>query len=226
MEMGSIEEHVVTISHDLKNPLSVIALDVKVVEDCYRDSIPDEVLNVLRRIAANVAFMNRIVHDLLDLSALDGDRLQLHREVVDLAQLLPDTIARCVSPNEQHRVCIDAARDAPVLADIIRIQRVVANLVGNALAYAPTMPIVVRLDSVLRCARVSVIDLGPGLSEQELAELFAKHYRAPSAMGRDGSGLGLYVSRRIIEAHGGTITAASRPRGGSTFSFTLPLYDP
>jgi signal transduction histidine kinase len=227
--MGRIEqvvdEHVASISHDLKNPLSVIAIDVKTLEDCFGEQFSRDARTALRRIALNVAFMDRMIRDLLDLSALDCNRLQLHRDRIDLARLLPDTVERSVIECDRSRVCVDAHEAAVVRCDVTRIERVVANLLLNALTYAPATPVVLRLQTIGGYARVSVIDLGPGLSEDEVATLFAKHHRGRATLHRDSSGLGLFVSRKIIEAHNGRIGAESRIGRGSTFYFELPLFD-
>jgi signal transduction histidine kinase len=227
--MGRIEkvvdEHVASISHDLKNPLSVIAIDVQTLEDCFGEQFSRDAKVALRRIAQNVAFMDRMIRDLLDLSALDCQRLELHRERVDLARLLPEIVDRSVLASDRGRVGIDAHEPAVVRIDATRIERVIANLLQNALMYAPETPVVMRLDTHDGFARVSVIDLGPGLTEEEVASLFAKHQRGRGTLHRDGSGLGLFVSRKIIEAHNGRIAAHSRVGRGSTFYFELPLYD-
>jgi two-component system, OmpR family, phosphate regulon sensor histidine kinase PhoR len=227
--MGAIEElvdeHVATIRHDLKSPLSVIAIDAKVLEEHHSDKIPAGIRSALRRIAANVAFMDRMVRELIDLSGIEAGRLRLHREPIDLARLLPKVIDRCVAPSNRASVCLDAPMHARVMIDTSRIERVVANLLDNAFAYAPMSPVVVRLVSAQAHARVSVSDLGPGLGPAQLEALLVKHHRAPSSSYREGAGLGLYVSRRIVEAHGGRLTVTSRVGRGSTFTFELPLYN-
>lgn len=227
--MGRIEkvvdEHVASISHDLKNPLSVIAIDVQTLEDQFSEQVSPDARHALRRIAKNVAFMDRVIRELLDLSAIDCHRLDLRREPADLARLVSDIIDRSVPPAERERVCFQAVEPARVLIDVTRIERVIANLVENALHYAPGMPVVVRVDALAGLARVSVIDLGPGLDERDLASLFTKHQRARTNSRRDGAGLGLYVSRKIVEAHEGRIGGTSRVGRGSTFYFELPLYE-
>jgi signal transduction histidine kinase len=101
------------------------------------------------------------------------------------------------------------------------------NLLTNALKYsAPGTPVVVRLEQVDGGVRVSVKDQGKGLSPEEAERLFTKYYRTREGKRAEGVGLGLYISRLIIEAHGGEIHVESTPGQGSTFRFTLPLRIP
>jgi CheY-like chemotaxis protein len=105
-----------------------------------------------------------------------------------------------------------------------RIERVLVNLVQNALKYSPhDSPIVVRVGARGRTAVVSVVDRGPGLTAEEVSYVFDKYRRTPTAEQRDGLGLGLYISRKIVEAHRGRIGVDPGPGPGSTFHFDLPL---
>lgn len=220
---GWLEEDVAAITHDLKNPLSVIALEIELLDGKLAEQPSAETRRALRRIAQNVAFMNRIVHDLLDLSSIDCERLEMLREPTSLEELLGDIVDRAVSTRDRHRVRIDARVHALVLIDVQRIERVVANLLQNALTYTRGL-VVLRLDTDAGFARVSIIDSGPGLSEDELARLFGRHRRGRGTSRHDGSGLGLYVSRKIIEAHDGRIAVDSAVGHGSQFFFELPLF--
>jgi signal transduction histidine kinase len=148
----------------------------------------------------------------------------MFREPTDLQRLLAAVVDRVVPSRDRARVCIEAHASALVLVDVPRIERVVANLLQNALKYAAGTPVVVRLETRESRARVSIIDSGPGLHDDDIASLFAKHRRGRQAGKRDGSGLGLYVSRKIVEAHGGRIAADSPEGRGAHFFFELPLY--
>jgi signal transduction histidine kinase len=218
-----LEEDVAAITHDLKNPLSVIALEVELLDGKLGDQPSQDARSALRRIARNVAFMDRIVHDLLDLSSLHCERLEMLREPASLELLLPEIVDRAVSHRDRERVCVDVRALAPVLIDVGRIERVVENLLQNALKYAPGM-VIVKLDTRGTRARVSIIDSGPGMSGEEVSGLFARYHRGTGAGKQDGSGLGLYVSRKIIEAHDGRIAVDSVLGRGSQFFFELPLY--
>ncbi|MHB1416804.1 MAG: sensor histidine kinase, partial [Chloroflexota bacterium] len=132
---------------------------------------------------------------------------------------------RIGSREDQARLRVEAPQPVPpVLADPERVERVVVNLVTNALKYStPGKPVVVRVQPSDGEAMVSVIDEGPGISSEELPHLFQRYRRAAAGNKAGGLGLGLYIARLIVEAHGGRIWVESEVGKGSTFSFTLPL---
>ena len=212
---------VVHIVHDLKNPLATIALEMCILEDKLGQS---ELRPAVTRVTQNVAFLDRMVHDLLDASAIDADSFQIHRLDAELRALLERVLERTTATRDRSRVYLDAPRAVPILIDDLRIERVVANLLQNAFKYSPSSSaVVVRLETRKAVARVSVTDTGPGITPSETPYIFDKYRRASSAIGHDGNGLGLYVSKRIVEAHGGTIGVESVPGVGSCFFFELPL---
>ncbi len=223
-------EDVAAITHDLRCPLSTIALEVSVIQESLSERSASEVRRSLTRIERNIEFIDRMIHDLLDLASIDSRRLELRREPVDLGVMILDLVERIVATRERERLYLDlpdAEHAVVAYADGPRIERVVCNLLQNALKYAPRgSPLVVRVENTERYARVSVTDRGPGLSVEEARYVFDKYRRAPSAASREGSGLGLYVSRKLVEAHGGHIGVSSAVGKGSSFYFELPLTVP
>jgi signal transduction histidine kinase len=214
------EEDMAEIVHDLKNPLSTIAIDAQALgfrlNAC---ATPAQVW----RIERNVAYMDRLVQELLDLCALDTGCLRIERRPVELRALLERVLDRVLPTHQRERVYLDACEHAVVACDEYRIERVVANLLENAIKYTPaTGDIIVRLRTHFPSACVSVIDCGPGLSPAECERVFDKFKRASTGK-CSGSGLGLYVSRKIIDAHGGRLGVESVPGVGSRFFFELPL---
>lgn len=222
-DTGLREDEVVQIVHDLKSPLSTIALEAYLLEDKLARGTPSDMRSKLARISHNVEFLDRMVHDLLDLCSLNAGRLELHRKPTELRTLLAQIIDRVVPTRDRPRVVLEAEEPAMISIDDLRIQRVVANLVQNALKYAPkNSDIVVRLVTLNQTIRISVSDAGPGIMPTEIGSVFDKFRRASSAGDQDGSGLGLYVSKRIVEAHGGRIDVTSVPGAGAQFFFELP----
>ena len=207
------------IVHDLKNPLSTIGLEACLLKEIVPEGGQRD---AVARIAHNVNFLDRLVQDLLDSCSVEAGKFELHRRPTELRTLLEQTIERVVATRDRHRVFLEA-RDSIVLAiDDLRIERVVANLLGNALAYSPrSAGVVIRLVLEADHVRVAVIDAGPGMSPTEAQVVFEK-YRRGSAPGA-GSGLGLHVSKVIVEAHGGRIGVASVRGAGSQFYFELPI---
>lgn len=223
-EAGLREDEVAEIVHDLKSPLSTIALEAYLLDDKIARGDPSDMRGMLARITYNVEFLDRMVHDLLDLCSLGAGRLELRRKPTELRMLLAQVIARVVPSRDRERVVLQADEPLTASVDELRIQRVVANLVQNALKYAPrSSGIFVRLAAVNGGIRISVSDAGPGIKPAEIGHIFDRFRRASSAGDHEGSGLGLHVSKRIVEAHGGRIAVTSVPGGGSRFFFELPM---
>ncbi len=216
---GLVEDDVAQIVHDLKGPLSTIALEAELLDSA------DPVMrrNVVSRMMLNIGFLDRLVRDLLDLCALDTGRFALQRSRTELRELVEHVIERCIPTRDRHRVHVDIAASATVEVDDIRIERVIANLLQNALKFSKApAELIVRVEVHAHDARVSVIDAGPGIAATEHRTIFER-FRRGRARTRDSSGLGLYVSKRIVEAHGGSIGVESEPGTGSQFYFELPL---
>ena len=217
-----IEDDIAEIAHDLKSPLGAIALDATLLADRLVNAEKAAGLRSLARIQQNVAYLDRLVLDLLDACTLVRDELRLERAPTEMAALLDGVINR-VAGGARFRVFVDAPQRLVLDIDEHRIERVIANLLDNALKYAPSATgIVVRLAYTTTTACVSVVDAGPGIGADELTHIFDRGQRASSSGGRAGSGLGLYVSKKIVEAHGGTIGVQSVRGAGSRFFFELP----
>jgi PAS domain S-box-containing protein len=222
-EAGLRQEDVAQIVHDLRNPLSTIALEARLLDDKLARGNPSDTRDALARITRNIEFLDRMVQDLLDLCMLDAGRLELRRRPTELRMLLAHIIDRVVPTRDRARVVLHAAEPVTTLVDNLKIERVVANLLGNALKYAPTITgIDVRLTAGDDVIRVSVSDTGAGITPAETGYVFDKFRRGSTAGAHEGSGLGLYVSKKIIEAHGGRIDVTSVRGTGSQFFFELP----
>jgi signal transduction histidine kinase len=177
-----------------------------------------------------VAGLTRLVEDLRILSLADADRLQLHREEVDVGELL--TRVRDVhAPQARQEEILLRVQVAPglppVRLDPERMRQVIGNLVSNALRHTPAGGVVSleaerngAADIVLR-----VRDTGSGIAAEDLPHIFDRFYRGDSARAdrRGASGLGLAIARSLVEMHGGTIHVQSAPGAGATFSIQLPL---
>ncbi len=215
-----IEDDVAEIVHDLKSPLSAITLEAILLEDKLQRGNQIDGLHSVARIAHNVAFLDRLVLDLLDVCSIASGHLEMHRSATDVRALLERVIDRVVATPHRARVILDACDPFMLVIDELRIERVVANLLDNALKYTPsTSDIVVRLAETRAGVCVSVIDAGLGIAAAQREHIFDRHRRA--SRGRNGYGLGLYVCKKIIEAHGGTIGVESS-HSGSRFFFELP----
>ena len=211
------DEHVTLIAHDLKTPLSIIMLEAQLLEERLSAVQSSAIQRSLERIGQNAAYIDRLIADMLDLEA---DELQLRLERVDLAALLRQTLERAVSTVDRNRVQLELRSAPAVRGDRNRLERVIANLVSNALKYS-TAPVTVVCEVVAGRARVTVIDRGRGLTPEQTSTVFERYRREANSRGRDGHGLGLYISRKIIDAHFGRIGVTSAPDSGCHFYFEL-----
>lgn len=215
-----IDDDIACVAHDVKTPLSIIMLEANVMEERLGRALTPQLRHGLERIMLNAAYIDRLISDLLDLGCHDAGRLELRQELVAMATLLDRALERAVSTVDRKRLRLETRHHANVLCDPMRIERVVSNLVANALKHGGSAPVTVKLEVVRRIARVSIIDAGPGMTAESAREMFDRYRHGAMSQ---GYGLGLYISRHIIAAHGGKIGVASSPGHGSRFWFELPI---
>jgi signal transduction histidine kinase/two-component SAPR family response regulator len=220
------EELLAIVSHDLRTPLSAIATTAS---NLLRNTTDEAVQRETAVILSNSRRMERMIRDLLDFSQLEAGSLRVELRRENLAQLVRHAVESARPMAARHRLVVDVtedAKDLEVLCDRERIFQVMSNLVGNAVKYTePSGRIKVRLSRLPAEALVSVVDSGRGIAQHELPALFDRYFQGqnrPVLHGANGAGLGLYIARGLVEAHGGRMWAESAPEEGSTFCFTLP----
>jgi signal transduction histidine kinase len=217
------DDHVVEIVHDFKSPLATISLEMSLLQETIASHAAPAVRASIARIARNVAYIDRLVRDLLDSSSIDAGELSLQRRPTELCSLLRLVIDRSIASRDRARIYLDVPDHVILNIDAPRIERVIANMLSNALKYGPaTGGIIVRLERLARNVRISVIDGGAGVDDAARSLIFNRFMRTLEARSHEGSGLGLYVSRKIVEAHGGSIGADQVAHVGSRFFFELP----
>lgn len=215
------------ISHDLRAPLSVISGYTQLLQETLTTAgINSELQGNLTTIMRSVHRMSAMLKDLVDVTRYEGGLLELKRQPLVLATVIDDVLHGLSQLTEAAQVSIVLAPDLPpVYADDDRLERVLENLLSNALNYSePGSPIHITANQQADEVVVSVTDEGYGIRPDELPHIFERFYRI-RAQGRrvEGTGLGLYITRELIEAHGGRVWVESEYGKGSTFSFTLPI---
>ena len=212
------------VSHELRTPLTTIKGYAQILRSKLTNEPNEQRFAV--NIDAQVSRLSRLVDDLLDVTRFSRGQFELQRQRVDLRLVLDDVVGRfrIVAPRYPIELSLDGGSYEGVW-DRDRLEQVMNNLVGNAVKYSPPeSPITIRTMHEGDTVTISVIDRGTGISEEDQDRLFERFFRGMAGTSQvTGLGLGLYVTRRIIEAHGGAIGVRSKPGEGSEFYFTLPL---
>jgi two-component system OmpR family sensor kinase/two-component system sensor histidine kinase BaeS len=209
------------IAHELRTPLAVVQARLEGVIDGVYPASTEELQGVLD----NARVLSRLVEDLRTLSNAESGALALAKEPTDILALADDVASSLADRAEPAgvtlRVDADSAPDLePITIDPIRIREVLLNLVSNALRYTPRDGrVTIKIAASTGGVQIDVIDTGEGIPADEIPRIFDRFYKGA---GSSGSGLGLTIARRLVEAHGGTIRAASQPGVGTTMTFTLP----
>ncbi len=253
-----MDDFLALVSHELKNPLSGVMLATQLARrylSSMRSSVwagarapatppaasddaaakLERVVGLLDQIERQAGLQDRLIGDLLDVSRIQSERLQLSLTPCDLALIVMQAIEdqRLAWPAREIRLRVErAGRDGrvSVVADAERVGQVVANYLTNALKYsAADKPVCVSVRSGIRAARVVVRDQGPGLTPSERAKIWQRFYRVEGVHVLSGSGvglgMGLHISKGLIERQGGRVGVESAPGKGCAFYFVLPLAD-
>jgi signal transduction histidine kinase len=220
------EAFLATVSHDLRSPLSAIQMSAQSLVRAFPDTSPGRVEKHDELVQRNTARMTRLIQDLLDASAIDAGRLSVDRRGQSAATLLKDVIDAMapLAAAKAQVLSLSDGEDLRLLCDRDRVIQVLTNLVANAIKFSPEhASIQLRVCRAKKgFAQLSVADNGPGIDPGLLRHLFERHWHTGAAEG-GGSGLGLFVSKAIVDAHGGRIWVESSVGAGSTFLFTLPM---
>ncbi|MBI4497865.1 MAG: PAS domain S-box protein [Chloroflexi bacterium] len=220
------EEWTSVVGHDLRQPVTVISGYAGLLARRAEQQAPALKAGA-EHILAGARQLNRMITDLLDVSRIEARRLKLERQVVDLPALVETVVERTAAVTQGHPVRVAVMGDIPRLeADPGRLEQVLGNLLSNAAKYGyPDTEIRVEVERLNDEVRVSVANQGEGIAPEELPRLFERFRRTRIAQEQriTGLGLGLYITRGLVEAHGGRIWAESIPGRTTTFRFILPL---
>jgi signal transduction histidine kinase len=215
------ETFVSGIAHELRNVLSPLLLSARMLT--RQGDVSSA--RLYERIIVQIGRVNRLVIDLVDAGRIQRGQFDVSPEPVDLMQIVGHAVEDVQLLAPEHRVNIEGPASLMVMADADRIAQVVANLLGNAVKYGRDgREIEVSVRASARMAEVCIRDQGPGITAEEARSLFEPYARLESTLHQPGIGLGLFISRAIVEAHGGSLRVESQGRGtGTAFCFTVPL---
>ena len=222
------DDYIRMISHDLRGPLTPIMGHASWLRQWLLDTGMEREARNAEIIAKNAQRMNAMIQELVDTARLESGNLPIHTELVDLCSAVTDMVERTGTAEERTRLTVRCDGSTPrVAVDLERIERVVVNLVRNALKYSlPGTPVIVSVDAGDDEVIVSVSDQGIGIAPEDAAHIFDRYYRARTTGESEGLGLGLHIAQLIVESHGGRIWVESTVGQGTTFHFTLPAVAP
>jgi chemotaxis family two-component system sensor kinase Cph1 len=222
------DELVAVVSHDLRNPMNVIQMQATALLRTADDGEPESPARLRAaadRIQRSIDRMTVLVTDLLDLARIEAGGLELDRQPRPLRDLIDEALALARPlADAKHLRLLEDLEDCTASVDRNRLHQVVSNIVGNAIKFTPEGgSVTVSTRCLPTEIHLSVTDTGPGIPAHELPHLFDRYWQSRrAARAADGAGLGLYIARSIVEAHGGRIWASPSPTGGTTFTFSLP----
>lgn len=212
------------VAHELGSPLAAI----RGLSDMLAtgELSPDEQIKTLSAIKAETNLLNALVADVQSAAIVERDDFQIERQAVPVAKLIENAAVFARTLPNDHPVRVRIMSDAHVWADSERIGQVLRNLLNNAAKYSPVgAPIALRALPTQNGVRLEVADCGPGIHPDDLSRIFDKFGRGRNQANQKvaGVGLGLYLSRRIVQAHGADLTVTSKPGEGSIFAFELEV---
>lgn len=218
-------EFLSTVSHELRTPLSLIHGYSELLVARANRLSGEQVSDMAREIHVGSQTMANLVDDLLDFSRIEQERLELRRKDVCVSDLLERLADAHRHEPHGERLVTEIQPGMRGCVDPERLSQAVNHLITNAFRYAPTGAVTVRARAEGAILRVEVTDQGPGLSTEEQERLWEKFFRGAAGMNSAirGSGVGLTVTRHLIQLHGGEVGVRSKPGDGATFWFTIPL---
>jgi len=215
------DEFLSIAAHELRTPLAALTLQL---DSLARTEDPTDRGRKLERARRQTARLAELIQELLTVGRISTGRLELVREDLDLAELVRDVVTgmRDAATQAGSRLTASVPASAAGRWDRLRLEQVLGNLIDNAIKYGAGQPVEVTLTADLEHVTIQVRDHGMGIAPEKVPRVFDRFERGVSAKNFGGLGLGLYITKQIVDAHGGTIVATSTPGDGASFTVTLP----
>lgn len=225
------------VSHELRTPLTVVYQYISLMLDGFDGDLSSDQLKHLRTVMRNCRHLEKMIEDLLEATRSDSGKLVVSPEHLELETVAVEAVSEVQSIYRVDGATIEMEIPSglpPAFADVNRVRQTLVNLVGNAVKYAGKSPrITIKAQTNPqddRYLKVSVVDDGPGIKQEDQQHIFDHLYQIKGRaegqveQSRKGLGLGLFISRQLVELHGGRIWVDSEPGEGATFCFTIPVY--
>ncbi|GCE46112.1 PAS domain S-box-containing protein [Thermosporothrix hazakensis] len=215
-------------SHELKTPVTSLKGFTQILQRRLGKNADSQTLMFLNRMDSQLKKLTALITDLLDISKIEIGKLSFHKEPLDLDTLVQETVQNVQEISSTHHIQLQGSTNARIYGDRDRLEQVLINLLTNAMKYSPHADtVIIRLDRQDNKARIAVQDFGIGIAPEHHHNIFDRFYRVIDSEEQTypGLGIGLYITRTIIERHEGQLWLESQKDKGSTFYVTLPLYD-
>jgi len=216
------DDFIATISHELRTPLGFIkgySTTLLRTDTVWDEPTRHEFLTIIDEEADHLA---KLIENVLESARLQSNTLPMNFQPLPLERLLRETAIHAQARFKEMKVSFKFLKSPRVMADNVRVGQVLSNLFSNAAKYAPGAPLTITLTEVDGYGRILFSDTGPGILPEHLPNLFKRFFRVPG-QGGAGSGLGLFICLKIIEAHSGKMLVESQPGVGTTFIIDLPV---
>lgn len=217
-------DFVAMLTHDIKNPITTIFGYASELRDA---NLEPEYAECVAAIERSAEMINTLVSNFLISGTIERGTLRLVREPVAAEEFVENCVRQFRPAAERAQIVLSQRLDigsVSILADRLQLERALSNLIGNALKFTPPGgSVTVEAEHDAEHLHVRVRDTGPGIGPEELPHVFEKYRREKGTHRIDGAGLGLFITRSLVEAHGGSVSASSRPGEGTTFEICLPI---
>jgi signal transduction histidine kinase len=217
----SFAELISKIAHELRSPLTSVKGFSATLVDRWDRFTDEQRLQFVQTIHADAERMGRIISEVLDLARLEAGRLELHPTDVQVVTAAQKAVEHLAGGGDD-RIVVDVDPAIVVHADAERLGHVLTNLIENAIKFSDDGPITVSATRSGDSVEIVVADHGVGIPEERQPDLFSAPAPTGQRSGPSGTGLGLYLTRRLVEAHSGSISVDSKPDEGARFTVTLP----
>ncbi len=217
-------------THELKDPLFSLQLSIQLLRHSAerQGPVPPHVIQHLDVSERQVTRLGRLIDNMLDVARIVNGRIDLDIEALDLCELAHQVVARFLSQASSSGTALSAESCRPVVGrfDRLKLEQVVGNLLSNAIKYGAGKPIAVRVRGEEEWAVIEVQDHGAGIAHEDQERIFGRFERASTGHKQASLGLGLYIVRSLVDAHGGSVRLRSQPGDGSTFTVLIPWEQP
>jgi signal transduction histidine kinase len=223
------DQFLANVTHELRSPLTAIKASLATVATDTDIQFSDQQRNMLNIASRNIDRLARLINDILDFAKIAEGRVNVNPKPLDTKTLITETVTSLQSWAQNKKITVNYTpgdKTPRVMGDFDRLTQVLVNLLSNAIKFTPSGgKITVTTESSPLVVKISVTDTGPGIPKKDQEKLFEKFFQLKQTVKMDapGTGLGLYITKKIVELHQGEIGFNSEEGRGSTFWFSVPI---